>query len=242
MQPITLLATNMLTISYHGIAAEHTVAFDADGGTNTEGRFTFTVDGVATTVDCDDYATLSALVTAINAMAGWKCKPTPGLLSTMSTEASGLTQRVVSDLATTAVDEHGIKAMIFTNDYEVIAASTTTTLISSVAVPTGHEEHASLSHEIVGADAGATGDVTFNYVANRLGSQNYLPTVFPATDYEAAFDTAIAFTSPVVALNGNTDVKESTQQDLGGLPHIKILSVVNADDAAVNVQAWLVRP
>ena len=231
----------MMTISYRSSTAARTVAFDENGGTNTEGRFTFTVDGVATTVDCDTYNTLATLVAAINALGGWRCKATPGLLSTMSTEKSGLTQRVVSDMAATAVDEHGIRAMIFTNAYEVMPASATTALISSVSVPTGNEELSSLVHRFVGADAGAAGNVTFNYVANYLGNPSAVSPLFPATDYEAAFDTVIEWaSSPVEALNGATDVQATTQVSLAGMPHIKLSSVINADDAVVNVQAWLI--
>ena len=243
MNRIPLLADCMLQISYHGTGASKTVAFDADGGTNTEGRFTFTVDGSATTVDCDTYNTLATLVPAINAVSGFRCKATPGLLSTTSTEASGLTQRVVSDMAATAVDEHGIRAMIFTYAYEVMPASATTALVSSVAIPTNNEELGSLVHKFVGADAGATGNVTFNYLSNYLGAPNYLPTVFPATAYEAAFDTVTEWSSsPVEALNGATDVQGTTQVSFAGMPHVKLSSVVNADDAVVNVQGWLCKP
>lgn len=236
-----LLASCMLTISYHGIGVGATVAFDADGGANTEGQFTFTVAGVATTVDCDAFNTLATLVPKINSLTGWRCNAFPGLLSTLSTEASGLTQRVVSDMAATAVDRSGIRAMIFTNAYEVIGASATTTLISSVPVPTGEHEGCSVTHQIVGADAGATGNVTFNYVSNRLGDKNSLPSVFPATAYEAAFDT-IPFSAQAVALNGATAVKDTAQVSMLGIPQAKVLSVINADDAVVNVQGWLQRP
>lgn len=243
MKQIPLLADCMLQISYHGTGASKTVAFDENGGANTEGQFTFTVDGAATTVDCDAFNTLATLVPKINTLTGWKCSATPGLLSTMATEKSAITQRVVSDMATTNVDTHGVKAMIFTNAYEVMPASLTSALISSVAIPTGNKELCSLVHEFAGADAGATGNATFNYVSNSLGAPNALPSVFPATAYEAAFDTVPEWAnSPVEAINGATSVRATTQVSLAGMPHIKLSSFINADNAVVNVKGWLIRP
>jgi hypothetical protein len=243
MKRIPLLADCMLQISYRSSAAVRTVAFDANAGANTEGQFTFTVDGAATTVDCDAFNTLATLVAKINSLGGWRCNATPGLISSMSTELSVLTQRALSDMATTAVDEHGIKAMIFTNAYEVMPASATTALVSSVAIPTGNKELGSVVHKFVGADSGAAGNVTFNYIANSLGAPNSLPSVFPATAYEAAFGTApIWSASPVEVLNGNTEVQGTTQVSFAGMPHAKLSSVINADNAVVNVQGWLQRP
>jgi len=241
MKNISLLADCMMTLSYRSSTSVRTVAFDENGGANTEGRFTFTVDGAATTVDCDGFNTLATLVAKINSLGGWRCKATPGLLSTMSTEKSGLTQRIVSDMAATAVDENGIKLMVFTNAYEVMPASTTTALVSSVAIPTDNTELSSVVHEFVGADAGATGNVTFNYVSNPLGAPNSLPSKFPASTYEAAWGTAPEWaSSPVEALNGNTDVRGTTQVSFAGMPHAKLLSVINADNAVVNVQGYLI--
>jgi len=232
---LPLLATHMLNISYTGISAVHTVAFDADGGASTEGRFTFTDDSGAATVDCDTYATLAALVTAIDGLKGFRCKPTPGLLSTMVTEASGLTQRVVSDMAATTVERHGVAVMVFTNDYEVVPASATNALISSIAVPVGNAEFSAITMNIKGADAGATGDATLNFVNNALGANNALPGVFPATDYEAAWGTIAPFTAPAVAIGGVSQVIETVQQDTFGLGHLKIASVGNADNAVLQV-------
>jgi hypothetical protein len=234
---LPLLAAEMLNISYHGTGALATVAFDENGGTNTEGRFTFTVDGSATTVDCDSYNTLATLVPQIDGLTGWACKATPGLLSTMSTEKSGLTQRVVGDLPTTTVDKSGVRAMIFTNDYEVMPASATTALISSVGIPVGHALLVGLNLSIDGADGAAAGDGTFNFVNNPLGAANALPGIFPASDYEAAWDTDGYFgTAPVLAINGATEVTKTIQQETYGMMHMKLLSVTNGDDAVLNVK------
>jgi len=237
---LPLLASHMLNISYTGISKIHTVAFDENGGTNTEGRFTFTDDSGAATVDCDTYATLTLLVKAIDGLKGFRCKPTPGLLSSMVTEKSLLTQRVVSDLATTVVERHGLAVMVFTNDYEEMPASATTGLISSVPVPVGNAPIGGLSLSCDGADAGATGNATFNFVNNPLGASNALPTVFPATDYEAAIDTESLFdSSPFMAINGVTEVKGTFQENIYGVQHIKMFSVTNGDDAVLNVKGTI---
>ncbi len=240
---IPLLADCMLNISYHGTGALATIAFDEDGGANTEGEMTLTVDGAAVTVDTDAYNTLATLVPAIaGAAAGWRCVATPGLVSTMSTEKSGLAQRLVNDMATTTVDKHGVSAMVFINDYEVMGASATTTLISSVPIPTGNAENVGLVHWLDGADAGATGNATFNYLANRLGAPNALGKNFPNTAYDAAWDTVAEWSSsPVEAINGSTAVQATTSVSCVGMPHIKLATVINADDAVLNVKGWYSR-
>jgi len=230
-----LLASHMLNISYHGISAVHTVAFDADGGANTEGQFTFTDDAGAATVDCDAYNTLADLVAAIDGLKSFRCKPTPGLLSTMSTEASGLTQRVVSDMAATDVPSTGIKAMVFTNDYEEVPASGTSVLISSIGVPVGNAEYGAITMSVTGADAGATDDATLNFNNNTIGANNALPGVFPAEDYEDAWSTISPFTSPTVAINGVTEAIKTVQENMYGLGHLKLTSVGNADNAVIQV-------
>jgi len=236
-EKLLILANEMLHISYHGTGALATVAFDENGGTNTEGRFTFTVDGAATTVDCDTYNTLATLVPQIDGLTGWACKSTPGLLSTMSTEKAGLTQRVVGDMAATTVDMSGIRAMIFTNDYEVMPASATTALVSSVGIPVGNALLVGLSLSVDGADGGATGDATFNFVNNALGAANALPGIFPKSAYESAWETGSYFaTAPFVTINGATEATKTVQQETYGMMHMKLLSVQNADNAVVNVK------
>lgn len=241
---IPLLADCMLSISYHGIGALATVAYVKDDGVDSEGQFTFTVDGTATTIDCDDEATLAELVAAISALTGWKATPTPGLLSTMSTEYTTAlaTPRATGDLATTTVGPSGVKAMIFANDYEVMAASATTVLLSSVAIPTSLAKEAAFSFVVDGADAGATGDATMNFQGNNLGADNALPRVFPATAVEASWDTIAPLTAPTVAINGATEVRKNVSADLSSIRQVKLYSVGNADDAVVNVHGWLVKP
>ncbi len=241
---IPLLADCMMTISYDGAGALATVAFDEDGGTNSEGRMTLTVDGTAVTLDTDTYDTLTKMVAAVEAAAhGWRCVATPGLVSSMGTQKAALAQRLVNDAATTTVDKQGVRAMIFINDYEVMPASATTALISSVPIPTGNHSECGLVHWLDGADGAAAGNATFNYYANRLGAPNALGKNFPNTDYDAAWDTVAEWSSsPVEAINGATAVQGSTEVSCVGMPHIKLATVINADDDVLNVKGWFHRP
>ena len=237
---IPLLADCMLAISYHGISLVHTAAFDENGGTNTEGRLTLIDDSGTTNIDTDTSDTLTKLVTAVNALTGWQCKATPGLLSSMGTQKSVLGPRLVDDMATTVVDRNGIKGMVFINDYEVMAASATTALISSVPVPIGNAPLCGLSLSVDGADAGAAGLGTFVFVNNPLGARNALPTLFPPTAYEAAFDTEGLFdTAPALTINGTTEVTKTFQEQTYGARHIKLGSVTNGDNAVLNVKGTI---
>ena len=236
------LADCLITINFTANDLIHTVAFDADGGTNSEGLLTLTNDDGATTVVLDTSNTLAKLVAAVNAVRGFNCKPFPGLLSSMDTQASALTQRVISDMAATTVPREGMKAMVFTNAYEACAASSTVALATAVAIPTRLEENAILSFVVDGADAGATGDATMNILGNNLGDEVDLPGVFPATAIEAAWDTIAPVTAPTVAINADTEVRKDVAIDLSMIRQMKLYSVGNADDAVVNVHGWLILP
>jgi len=239
---LPLLADCLINISYHGNSLVHTVAFDADGSTNNEGLLTLTTDAGASTIKIDTSNTLAKLVAAVKAVAGFDCKPTPGLLSSMDTQASALTQRVISDMAATVVTKGGIKAMVFTNAYEACAASSTVALATALAIPTKLRDDAILEMVVDGADAGATGDATLNFLGNNLGDEVCLPGVFPATDVEAAWTTLAPITAKTVAINGATEVRKSLAIDLSMIRQFKLYSVGNADDAVVNVHGWLVLP
>jgi len=239
---LPLLADCLINISFHADDLVHTVAFDADGGTNTEGLLTLTNDDGASTVVLDTSNTLALLVAAVKAVRGFDCSPTPGLLSSMDTQKSALTQRVISDMSATEVTKDGMKAMVFTNDYEACAASSTVALATAVAIPTHLEENAVLSFVVDGADAGAAGDATMNFLGNNLGNEVDLPGVFPATDIEAAWDTIAPVTAPTVAINGATEVRKDVAMDLSMVRQIKLYSVGNAANAVVNVHGWLILP
>ena len=239
---LPLLADCLINISFHADDLVHTATFDADGGTNTEGLLTLTNDDGASTVVIDTSNTLEKLVAAVQAVRGFECKPTPGLLSSMDTQASALTQRVISDMAATEVTRDGIKCLVFTNAYEACAASSTVALATALAIPTKLEDTAILEMVVDGADAGATGDATLNFLGNNVGLENSLPGVFPATAVEAGWETIVSIAAKTVAINGETEVRKNLPIDLSMIRQFKLNSVGNADNAAVNVHGWLILP
>ena len=237
---LPLLADCLINISFHADDLVHTATFDADGGTGTEGLLTLTNDDGASTVVLNTSNTLARLVAAVKAVRGFDCAPTPGLLSSLVSTNTGLAARIVSDMAATEVPRHGLKAMVFTNDYEVMTASQATALISSVAIPVGNAPLVGLSLSVDGADAGAAGNATFKFVNNPLGARNALPGIFPATAYEAAFDTEGLFdTEPSLTINGTTEVTKTFQEQTYGAHHIKLASVTNGDNAVLNVKGTI---
>lgn len=236
---LNLLADHLLRITYTGSAAAPTVAFDADGGTNSNGLLTLT-DSAAHAIAIDSYATLTLLVAAINALTGWVAEPTPGLAAATVTKATDWSgRRALSDLAATALVKGGaaVPVMVFATAYETVPLSATTALLSAVAVATDHHGDGSVTCWLQGADAGAAGNAVFNLVSNPAGNRTSVRDNWTAGE---EWDT-VAAAAITVAVNGATAVLSTHATNMQGFAQVKLGSVTNGDDAALKVKAFYQR-
>ncbi|MFH1497219.1 MAG: hypothetical protein ABII82_05265 [Verrucomicrobiota bacterium] len=241
-----ILADCLLYLESNGKAGPCTAAFDADAGTGTNGVLTLIDDNGTHTIVVNSYATLATLVAAINAFVGWKATPRIGLAAAQVTKNDALVPgaglgRPLADLATTVVPDDGrsIRALIFTNAYELINLSATGTLLTSLALPTLNSQLANLVLRCQGADAGATGFATFNFVANANGDAMDARRVFTLTP---DWDTVTLSEDVQLTINGASEVQQSFQIDAAGLPQIKLNTVINGDDAILKVWGSLYIP
>jgi len=233
VQPI--LAPALLYLRYTGTHSVHTVTFDADGGTGTEGRLTLIDDTGTTTFDANTYSTLTTLVAAINVLGGrgWAATPFYGLAEATVTGKTALAQRVLSDMAATTVTKVPMMVMIPTNDYEVVA-NATATLKTALAIATGFAADASVQLVIDGTGAG-TGNVTYNVIANPYGGAYNVAPNWDIASFADYWDTLTLSSSLVIAGNGTTEARKTVQLDCTGIPQIRFVSVIQANANDFNV-------
>ena len=233
----SILAPFMLRIKYSGDDALHTCAFARVSGTNSEGLLTLTDDTGALTFNCDAYATLTTLIDAINAYTagrGWAATPCYGLPEALITEATGLTQRVISAMSATTVPKTGLATMIFTNDYEVVGTGAVS-LLTARALPTFDNDNTSIQMVVDGTDAGYSSNVTYDVFSNPLGKKDNVAPNWDISGFTTSWDTVTLSASLVIAVNGLTEARKTIQLDCNGVPQIKFSSVTNANAGNVNV-------
>jgi len=228
-----LIAPSLLYVRYTGAETIATMAFDADGGTDTDGLLTLASGTTSSTTNCAAYTTLATLVAAVNLVDDWEARPYWGLATTTVTEKTALgTQRPLADTASVSMlDKLYHPTLTGTNTYEVLPASATTALLTALAVQTDRTDSANLVLNVDGADAGATGDATFNFISNPAGELNVARN-WSSTQY---WDTVSIDDNMIVAINGSTEAQYAPSVDISCYSQIKLLSVINADDAVLKV-------
>jgi hypothetical protein len=231
-----LLASNLLYITYDGRLGAATIAFDADGHTDNEGLLTLT-DTAAHTFGCGDYANLGLLAAAISAQAGWKATIASGLTKTTAHTATGLgTARPCADTTATAiVPGVATAALNFANAYEIMAAGAETAVLTARAVPTWLSSSVGLIVELTGADDGASGNAEFRFIGNFRGD----PCRAFDVDRPVAWDTVPLWDAVTAAINGATAVRATFGADCGAVPQLRLASVVNPDDAVLNIAGYV---
>jgi len=231
-----LFPPNLLMVRYKGSAVTATLAFDANGGTGTEGLLTLVDDTTTSTFNTDAYPTLTTLVAAINAnnLPNWEAAPFQGLATTTVTKRTTLgTIRPLSDTASTDVSGGDLTAtMTCTNTYEVMPASSTTSTLTALAVATELKGQVFLTLNCLGADGGATGVAEFTFVGNPLGDPRNVSTNWTVTP---AWDTSSLDTTIQADINANVAVQTSFLVTLAPIPQIKLASITNGDNAALKV-------
>ena len=239
------LASELLYLRYHGQDTVHTVEFDNAGGT-AAGLLTITDDDGANAFDLGivAYDTLSELVAGIEAISDdWEVIPHIGLDKALGLTTANLATRPVSSVASISVvrGNKSTVAIPFTNDYEILAATATTTLVSCKAIEVMQYDQITLSFNILGADALAAGDLDVNVFANNptraaKAGDVRMQTMREALDEDEWTTLPIDDEQISFAINGNTRVRYIQTLDVRGLSFLKLGSVVNADDDVVQFQ------
>lgn len=247
----TMLLPHLIEVRYIGTGAVATVVFANTGGTSA-GLLTLTDDDGANAFDLGVAATdtVSELVAAVDALGDWEARACMGVNFSQSLTTANLAVRAVASLASTnAINGFWIKAIDFTNDYLTAALSATTTPVGNAAVDVRGIDKCAIQFEITGADAGATGNVTFLLQGNnpeRKVTDDWTPHL--TSDIKSHQDSidedewdtlGIDGDTMAVALNGASEVRKSFSLDLTGIGFVRLGPIVNADDGVVLVKAYL---